>query len=97
MRRRGVVPTPAGVIAAGEVNAMTHTIPRSKSRKVNGYVKALLALEAARRKSEERYDRFVRSLDHKRVASAGTPISTPDTKATARQCHPERVLGSSTS
>jgi hypothetical protein len=49
---------------------MTQTIPRSKSRKVNGYVKAVLALEAVRRKREERYDRFVRSLDRKRDALA---------------------------
>jgi hypothetical protein len=45
---------------------MTQTIPRSKSRKVNGYVKAVLALEAVRRKREERYDRFVRLLDSRR-------------------------------
>ena len=45
---------------------MTQVIPRSGSRKVNGYVKAVLALEAVRRKREERYDRFVRPLDRKR-------------------------------
>jgi len=41
-------------------------IPRSRSRKVNGYVKAVLTLEAVRKKREDRYDRFVRSPDRKR-------------------------------
>jgi hypothetical protein len=45
---------------------MTQTIPRSKSRKVNGYVTAVLALEAVRRKREERYDRYVRPVDRRR-------------------------------
>ena len=45
---------------------MMQTIPKSTSRKVNGYIKAVVALEAARRKREERYDRFVRPLDRKR-------------------------------
>jgi hypothetical protein len=45
---------------------MTPVIPRSRSRKVNGYVKAILALEAVRNKREERYERFVRALDRKR-------------------------------
>ena len=31
---------------------MTPVIPRSRSRKVNGYVKAVLALEAVRKKRE---------------------------------------------
>jgi hypothetical protein len=38
---------------------MTEMIPKSRSRKVNGYVKAILALEAARRKRDARYDRCV--------------------------------------
>ena len=45
---------------------MTQVIPRSGSRKVNGYVKAVVALEAVRRKREERYERVVRPLDRKR-------------------------------
>jgi len=45
---------------------MTLVIPKSRSRKVNGYVKAVLALEAVRRKREERYERVVRPLDRKR-------------------------------
>ena len=48
------------------MNVMTHVIPRSGSRKVNGYVKALLALEAVRRKREDRYERVVRPLDRRR-------------------------------
>ena len=52
------------------MNAMTPVIPRSGSRKVNGYVKAVLALEAVRRKREARYERVVRPLDRKRDALA---------------------------
>ena len=48
------------------MNAMRPAIPRSGSRKVNGYVKAVLALEAVRKKREARYDRVVRPLDRKR-------------------------------
>ena len=54
---------------------MTQEIPKSRSRKVNGYVKAVLALEGVRRKREERYDRFVRPLDRRRdqlAAQVGT-------------------------
>ena len=50
------------------MNAMMPVIPRSGSRKVNGYVKAVLALEAVRRKREARYERVVRPLDRKRDA-----------------------------
>ena len=52
------------------MNAMMPVIPRSGSRKVNGYVKAVLALDAVRRKREARYDRVVRPLDRKRDALA---------------------------
>jgi hypothetical protein len=50
------------------MNAMSPVVPRSGSRKVNGYVKAVLALEAVRRKREARYERVVRPLDRKRAA-----------------------------
>jgi hypothetical protein len=50
------------------MNAMRPVIPRSGSRKVNGYVKAVLALDAVRRKREARYERAVRPLDRKRDA-----------------------------
>ena len=49
---------------------MVQAVTRSRSRKVNGYVKAVLALDAVRRKREDRYDRFVRPLDRKRDALA---------------------------
>ncbi len=49
---------------------MTLVIPRSGSRKVNGYVKAVLALEAVRRKREDRYERVVQPLDRRRDALA---------------------------
>lgn len=45
---------------------MTLVIPKSRSRKVNGYVRAMLALDAVRRKRAERYDRVIRPLDRKR-------------------------------
>jgi hypothetical protein len=43
-------------------------MPRSSSRKVNGYVRAVLALHAVRRKREARYDRALRPLDRRRDA-----------------------------
>jgi hypothetical protein len=43
-------------------------IPKSGSRKVNGYVKAVLALEVVRKKREARYERVVRPLDRRRDA-----------------------------
>jgi hypothetical protein len=52
------------------MHATMHVIPRSGSRKVNGYVKAALALEAVRKKREARYDRVVRPLDRRRDALA---------------------------
>ena len=48
------------------MHAMMPVIPRSGSRKVNGYVKAVLALDAVRRKREDRYARVVRPLDRRR-------------------------------
>jgi len=39
---------------------MRYVIPRSGSRKVNGYVKAALALEAVRKKREDQNERVVR-------------------------------------
>ncbi len=49
---------------------MMRAIPRSGSRKANGYVKAVLALEAVRRKREDRYVRVMRPLDRRRDALA---------------------------
>ncbi len=63
----GVAWTSGGAIAfEGGGEMMTQVIPKSRSRKVNGYVKAVLALEPVRRKRDDRYDRFVRPLDRKR-------------------------------
>lgn len=40
--------TPAGTVASERaVNTMTQAIPKSTSRKVNGYVKTMLALDPA--------------------------------------------------
>jgi hypothetical protein len=44
---------------------MSHVIPGSGSRKVNGYVKAVLALEAVRKKRAHRYDQMARPLDRR--------------------------------
>ena len=54
------VPEPVLGVAVGArgrgtaMHATMHVIPRSGSRKVNGYVKAVLALEAVRKKREAR-------------------------------------------
>jgi hypothetical protein len=50
----------------GGGDVMSQVVPKSRSRKVNGYVKAMLALEAVRRKRENCYDRHVSALDQKR-------------------------------
>ena len=47
---------------------MIEAIPRSKSRKVNGYIRRALALDAIQRRRAERYDRHIRPLDAKRDA-----------------------------
>jgi hypothetical protein len=49
-----------------KVNRDEPVISKSRSRKVNGYVNAVRALEAVRKKREDRYDRFVRPLDRRR-------------------------------
>jgi len=93
-RRCGAVPVPAGAVAVREVNVtMTQTIPRSKSRKVNGYVKAVLALEAVRRKREERYDRYVRALDRKRNALAAEVAARERSLSGGQQAEARRILG----
>jgi hypothetical protein len=58
----------AGRCDRGAGGERDERIPRSKSRKVNGYVRAVLALEAVRWKREERYDRYVRPLDRGQAA-----------------------------
>ena len=42
---------------------------------MNGYVKAVLALEAVRRKREDRYPRVVRPLDRRRDALAAEVLT----------------------
>jgi len=44
------------------------TARKPKSRKVSGYVRAVLALEAVQKRRTERYDRYVQPLDVKRNA-----------------------------
>jgi hypothetical protein len=50
------------------MHVIAQGMPRSSSRKVNGYVRAVLALEAVRKKREARHDRVVRPLDRQRDA-----------------------------
>jgi hypothetical protein len=72
---------------------MTQTVPRSKSRKVNGYVRAVLALEAVRRKREERYDRYVRPIDRKRDALAAEVAARERALSGGQQAEARRILG----
>ncbi len=72
---------------------MTQTIPRSKSRKVNGYVKAVLALEAVRRKREDRYDRFVRPHDRKRDVLAAEVAARGRALSGGQQAEARRIIG----
>ena len=48
--------------------ALIEPIRKSKSRKVNGYIRRALALDAIQRRRAERYDRYIRPLDAKRDA-----------------------------
>jgi hypothetical protein len=77
---------------AAEVNAMTQVIPQSGSRKVNGYVKAVLRLEEVRRKREERYDRYVRPLDRKRDVLAAEVDRRLRALIGAQQAEARRIL-----
>jgi hypothetical protein len=52
------------------MDAMIRVIPKVGSRQVTGYVKAVLTLEAVRRRREDRYERVVRPLDRRRDALA---------------------------
>ena len=52
------------------MHVIAQGMPRSSSRKGNGYVRAVPALEAVRRKREARYERVVRPLDRQRDALA---------------------------
>ncbi len=72
---------------------MPHAIPRLASRKVNGYVKAVLALEAVGLKREERYDRFVRPLDRKRDVLAADVAARMRTLTGTQQGEARRILG----
>jgi hypothetical protein len=76
-----------------EMNTMIPTIPRSKSRKVNGYVKAVLALEAVRGKREERYDRYVRPLDRRRDALTAEVAARQRALSGGQQAEARRILG----
>jgi hypothetical protein len=71
---------------------MTPSVPRSRSRKVNGYVKAVLALEAVRRKRDERYDRFIQPLDRKRDQLAAEVVTRLRALSGGQQAEARRVL-----
>jgi hypothetical protein len=87
-RRRRLVSSSTGE----EVSEMTPVIPKSKSRKVNGYVKAVLALEAVRRKREERHDRYVRPLERKRDLLAAEVAAREGALSGGQQAEARRIL-----
>lgn len=91
----GLVATSAGAIASvrRKVNAMLEAIPRAKSRKVNGYVKAVLKLEAVRRKREERYERYVRPLDRQRDVLAAEVATRVNALTGGQHAEARRILG----
>jgi hypothetical protein len=72
---------------------MTQVIPKSRSRKVNGYVKAVLALEAVRRKREDRYERFVRPLDRKRDELVAEVAARVKAVSGGQYAEAQRILG----
>jgi len=71
---------------------VTQVVPKSRSRKVNGYVKALLALEAVRQKREDRYDRFVRPLDRKRDELAAQVSERAKALSGGQYAEAQRIL-----
>lgn len=71
---------------------MTPVIPRSRSRKVNGYLKAVLALEGVRKKRDDRYDRFVRPLDQKRDQLAAEVATRLSGLSGGQQAEVQRIL-----
>jgi len=70
--------------------------PKSKSRKVNGYVKAVRALQAVRRRRQERYDRFVRPLDRKRDALVAETAVRMRALSGGQHAEALRILGVTT-
>ena len=72
---------------------MAQVIGKSRSRKVNGYVKAVLALEAARRKREDRYERLVRPLDRKRDELAARVATRLRALSGGQYAEAQRILG----
>ena len=72
---------------------MMPVFPKSKGRKVNGYVKAVLKLEGVRRKREERYDRYVRPLDRKRDVLAAEADRRMGALNGTQQAEARRILG----
>ena len=75
---------------------MVQAIAKSRSRKVNGYVKAVLALEAARQRRQERYDRFVRPLDRKRDELAAEVAARMRALSGGQHAEAKRILGAMT-
>jgi hypothetical protein len=73
---------------------MTPGISKSRSRKVNGYVKAVRALQAVRLKREERYDWFIRPLDRKRDQLAAEVATRLQALSGGQQAEARRILTS---
>ena len=71
---------------------MSQVVPKSRSRKVNGYVKAVLALAAVRRRRDERYDRFVRPLDRRRDELAAQVTARVKALSGGQYAEAQRIL-----
>jgi len=72
---------------------MSQVVPKSGSRKVNGYVKAMVALEAVRRKRDDRYERYLRALDQKRDRLAVEVATRRRTLTGGQQAEARWILG----
>jgi hypothetical protein len=71
---------------------MMHVIARAGSRKVKGYVKAVLAFEAVRRKRAARYARVVRPLDRRRDELAAEAATRRRALSGGRLAAAQRLL-----
>jgi C4-dicarboxylate-specific signal transduction histidine kinase len=77
-------------------DAMPQAVSKSRSRKVNGYVKAVLALETVRQRRQERYDRFVRPLDRKRDELEAEVAARMRALSGGQHAEAQRILAAAT-
>ena len=74
---------------------MIEAIPKSKSRKVNGYIRRALALDAIQRRRAERYDRYIRPLDAKRDALIAEVATRARALSGGQAAQAQRILRAS--